>query len=256
MRRTVARPSGGELGRHLFGLATLAFGVLALVWRNDHDWDQLRTLLHVANGPVFVYAVAAAQIAAGAALQFRGTARAGALLAGAVYLALALPYVPHIVAEPRVYNRWGNFIEQFSLAVGAAMAYAGASPALVRIVRIAFGVCAASFAAEQAVYFTPTVDFVPAWIPPSRQFWAMATTVAFALAAVALVTDRLALLAARLTTAMLVGFGLLVWMPILVHDLHNHVDWSETVETFAIAGAAWMLAGLLGRQQGMRRRGR
>jgi hypothetical protein len=45
---------------------------------------------------------------------------------------------------------------------------------------------------------------------------------------------------------MLVIFGLLVRVPWLVSDPHNHTNWGETDETFAIAGAAWILADLLG----------
>ena len=77
-------------------------------------------------------------------------------------------------------------------------------------------------------------------------FWAVATTVFFALAAVALLTNRMALLAARLLAIMLVLFGLLVWVQLLLSDPHSHANWSETAETFAIAGAAWILADLLG----------
>jgi hypothetical protein len=56
----------------------------------------------------------------------------------------------------------------------------------------------------------------------------------------------MALLAARLLTAMVVIFGLLVWIPLVVSDPRNHTNWSEFAETFAIAGAAWILADLLG----------
>src|SRR5713226_8911781 len=84
------------------------------------------------------------------------------------------------------------------------------------------------------------------WLPPSQMFWAVTTTVLFALAAVALLTNRMALLAARLLTMMLLIFWLLVWVPLILSDPHNHTNWSETTETFAIAGAAWILADLLG----------
>ena len=77
-------------------------------------------------------------------------------------------------------------------------------------------------------------------------FWAVTTTVLFGLAAVALLTNRMATLAARLLTAMLVTFGLLVWVPLLLSGPHDHANWGETAETFAIAGAAWILADLLG----------
>ena len=71
-------------------------------------------------------------------------------------------------------------------------------------------------------------------------FWAVTTTVLFAFAAVALLTNCMALLATRLLTMMLVIFGLLVWVPLLVSGPHNPTNWSETAETFAIAGAAWI----------------
>jgi hypothetical protein len=45
---------------------------------------------------------------------------------------------------------------------------------------------------------------------------------------------------------MLVSFGLLVWVPLVISDPHNHTNWSENAETFVIAGAAWILADLLG----------
>ena len=77
-------------------------------------------------------------------------------------------------------------------------------------------------------------------------FWAIATTVPFALAAVALLTNRMALLATRLLTIMLVSFGLLVWIPLLFSHPRSHTNWSEAAETFAIAGTAWILADLLG----------
>jgi len=62
---------------------------------------------------------------------------------------------------------------------------------------------------------------------------------------VALLTNKMALLATRLLTLMLAIFGLLVWVPLLVSNPHSHTNWSETVLTFAIAGAGWILADLL-----------
>jgi hypothetical protein len=116
------------------------------------------------------------------------------------------------------------------------------------------GICTASFTLEQAFYLDATAKLVPKWLPPSQMFWAVATTVLFALAAVALLTNRMALLAARLLTMMLVIFGLVVWVPLLLSDPHNHTNWDETAETFAIAGALWILADLLGEFVGDNRR--
>ena len=238
---TVSTPSS-NLGRHVFGVAALAFGLITLAWHDYNDWHQLRYI---------VYAAAAAQIFGGAAIQFHRTAKTGAGVLGAAYLVSALLCVPGIVAAPQIYNSWGNFFEQFSLLTGAAIVYAPLSSAwspetLNRIGRILLGICTASFTLEQAFYLDATANLVPKWLPPSQMFWAVTTTVLFALAAVALLANRMALLATRLLTMMLVFFGLLVWVPLLLSDPHNHTNWSECVETFAIAGAAWILADLLG----------
>ncbi len=79
-------------------------------------------------------------------------------------------------------------------------------------------------------------------------FWAIATTVFFALAALALLTGLMARLASGLTTAMIVGFGLLTWLPLLFSNPHSFVNWSESAETLAIAGSAWIVADYLSRR--------
>jgi hypothetical protein len=237
---TVSAPRS-NLGRHVFGVAALAFGLITLVWHDYNGWHQPRYLVHAA---------AAALIFGGAAIQFHRATKTGAAFLGAVYLVFALQCIPGIVAAPKIYNSWGNFFEQFSLVAGAALVYARLSSAwspetLNRIGRILVGICTASFTLEQAFYLRATAGLVPKWFPPSPMFWAVTTTVFFALAAVALLANRMALLAARLLTMMLVLFGLIVWVPLLLSDPHSHSNWSETVETFAIAGTAWILADLL-----------
>ncbi|PYU60055.1 MAG: hypothetical protein DMG55_11985 [Acidobacteria bacterium] len=238
---TVLTPSSNP-GRHVFGVAALAFGVITLAWHDYNDSHRLRYI---------VYSASAALMFGGAAIQLRRTAKTGAAVLGAAYLVFALLCVPGIVAAPQIYNSWGNLFEQFSLLTGAAIVYAHLSSAwspetLNRIGRVLLGICAASFTLEQAIYLDATVHLVPKWVPPSQMFWAVATTVSFALAAVALLTNRMALLASRLLTMMIVSFGLLVWIPLVLSDPHSHTNWSENAETFAIAGATWILADLLG----------
>ena len=233
---------GSNLGRPVLGVAALAIGLITLAWHDYNDWPQLRYL---------VYAASAAQIVGGAAIQFRRTTKTGATVLSGGNLVFVLLCVPGIVAAPRVYNSWGNFFEQFCLLSGAAIVFGRRSPAwsrehLNRIARILLGICAASFTLEQAFYLDATAKLVPKWIPPSPMFWAVTTTVFFALAALALLTNRVALPASRLLTLMLLSFGLLVWVPLLLSDPRSHTNWSEFAETFAIAGAIWILADLLG----------
>jgi hypothetical protein len=232
---------GSNLGRNVYGAAALASGLITLAW-HDNDGNHLQRYV--------VYAAAAALIVGGAMVQLRPIAKAGAAVLGVAGLVFVLLTVPGIVAAPKVYNSWGNFFEQLALFSGAAILYARWAPAwpaetVHRFGRALLGVCVVSFALEQAFYLDPTAQLVPKWIPPSQMFWAIATTVLFALAAVALLTNFKALLASRLLAIMIGAFGLLVWVPLVFANPHSHTNWSEIAETFEIAGATWILADLL-----------
>ena len=244
------------LGRYVYGLAAIGSGICALVWHDFSNWHQIKALAEVRHLEILTYIVAAIEILGGVAVQWTKTARAGAVALGAIYFAFTLLTLPLIIQQPLVYNGFGNFFEQYSLASGAVILYAcSGSIAPNRTTRLAqigyysFGVCVVSFALEQLFYLPATASFVPKWIPPGQMFWAIATTAAFALAALALLTGFMALLASRLNTAMIVGFGLLVWMPALFANPHSFGNWSEGIETLAIAGSAWIVADLLGQRR-------
>lgn len=73
-------------------------------------------------------------------------------------------------------------------------------------------------------------------------FWAILTTIAFALAAIAILVNRQAQLATRLMALMLALFGVLVWVPFLIAHPKAHLNWSEFALTFLIAGAVLVVA--------------
>lgn len=245
------------LGRHVYGLAAVAFGIITLVWHDFNGWQQIRPLGNVPHREILVYLAAAIEIVGGIAIQFPRTVRAGAIVLGAVYLTFALLWVPNIVATPQIYDRWGNFFEQFSIVSGALIVYAvsakGNSERAQRLARtgcIFFGICVVSFTLEQFFYLSATAAFVPKWIPPGQMFWAITTTIALALAAIALLSGRSALLASRLLTVMLVGFGLLVWLPAPFADPHKLINWAGNAQNLAITGAAWIVTDFLSENRG------
>jgi uncharacterized membrane protein YphA (DoxX/SURF4 family) len=240
------------LGRHVLGLAAIAFGIVSFVWHDfGSPWQQIRVLGNISYRGTLVYLVAAVELSAGIAIQWRRTARTGAFALAAIYLIFALLWVPRIVAEPLVYDRWGNFFEQFSIVSGALIIWATSGragqqvPKAARIGCFCFGLCVVSFTLEQLFYLSGTAEFVPKWIPPGQMFWAITTTIAFALAAVALLSGRFALLAARLTTAMILAFGLLIWLPRPLADPRHLINWAGNAQNLAIAAAAWIVADFL-----------
>jgi hypothetical protein len=48
---------------------------------------------------------------------------------------------------------------------------------------------------------------------------------------------------------MIVGFGLLVWLPAPFADPHKQMNWAGNAENLAIAGSAWVVADFLGRSR-------
>ena len=245
-----------HLGGHVYGLAAIAFGIITLTWHDFNSWQQIRPLGNIPHREILVSLAAAVEIFGGVAIQWRRTARVGAITLGALYLLFALMWVPTMVASPRVYDGWGNFFEQFSIVSGALIAYALVSAnhekratLAARIGYFGFGICVVSFTLEQYIYLSGTASFVPKWIPPGQMFWAVTTTIALALAAIALLSGRVALLASRLLTVMFVGFGLLVWLPRLFADPHQLLNWAGNAQNLAITGAAWILADSLSKNR-------
>jgi hypothetical protein len=238
-------------GRIVFGAAAVLFGVIALMWHDAETWQNLQHIWSLPFGAIIGGCLMAAQIAGGTGIQFPRTARPASVLLCVVYLCFSLACVPDIIAASNIYDRYGgSFFLFVSLFCGAIALYAATEAntakavAFGRLARLGLGVCAISFTLGQALLLRETAQLVPKWIPPSQVFWAILTTVAFALAATAILINRKARLATRLMTLMLALFGVMVWVPHVIAHPKAHFDWSECFLTFLITGAAWVVADL------------
>lgn len=238
-------------GRILFGASAVLFGVIALLWHDPDTWQTLRQLWKLPLGSILGAILMVAVIAGGLAMLHPRTAHLSSIILTVVYALFSLACVPAILRAPAVYYVYGSFFEQFSILSGAIALFAATEPASVRaalfarLARIGFGLSAVSFTLSQIIYLRVTADLVPKWIPPSQTFWAVLTTIAFALAAIAILVNRKAQLAARLLTLMLALFAVLVWIPRLVAHPEGHGNWSEFALTLLITGAAWMVSELM-----------
>ncbi len=244
-----------SLGRCVYGAAVIAYGICAFAYHDISNWVQLKAVEDLPHKEILAYIVGVIEILGGAAVLWPRSARAGAAALGALYFIFALLGMPFVIEQPLVYNGYGNVFEVLSFVAGALIIFAcsgqiasARTPRFAQIGYYLFGFCVLSFALEQLFYLAPTASLVPKWIPPGQMFWAITTTAAFALASIALLTGFMARLASQLNTAMIVGFGLLVWLPALFADPHSFVNWTEGIETLGIAGSAWILADYLGRQ--------
>jgi len=238
-------------GRIFFGASAVLFGLIALMWHDPETWQNLQEIWRLPFGALIGGCLMTAQIAGGIGMQYPRTARLASVILGVVYLCFSLACIPGIIAASNIYERYGGSLFLFfSLLCGAIALYAATeanaarAAAFGRLSRLGLGVCAISFTLGQMLLPRETASLVPKWIPPNQMFWAILTTVAFGLAALAILFNRHARLATRLMTLMLALFGVLVWIPRLVAHPQVHFYWSECALTFLITGASWMVADL------------
>jgi hypothetical protein len=236
------------VGRIVFGASAVLFGIIALIWWDPDTWQTLSQIWSLPFGTAIGGCLMIGQIAGGFGIMYPPTARRASVVLGIVYSLFSLACVPGIIAAPAVYGHYGNFFEQFSLLSGAVALYAATEAndaralAFGRLARLGIGASAVSFTLSQTIYLSATASLVPKWFPPSQTFWAILTTVAFGLAAIAILINRRARLALRLMTLMLAVFGVLVWVPRLIAHPEAHFNWSEFALNFLITGAVWLVA--------------
>jgi uncharacterized membrane protein YphA (DoxX/SURF4 family) len=236
-----------NLGLYVYGGAAIFLGALGLVsadfattWQNVGPHIPLRVPL--------AYLTAVIELAGGIALLFPRTARAGALILTVVYSAFTLMWVPKALVNLGNFDPIGNVFEEFALVAAGLVLYATFSPAGSSIARrlpffaLLFGICPISFGIAHIIDMPGLLGWIPSWLPPSKMFWAYATTVGFFGAAVAILTGVAAPLAARLLTAEIVIFELLVWIPNLSAGPGNHFNWAGNAISLAMAGASWVVS--------------
>jgi hypothetical protein len=246
-----------ELGRWVFGAGAIALGGVAQAFGDFPPiWHPLP------DHPVVVYVTAALFVIGGAALPWRRTGRMAALLLAALYTIFVVGWLIRAADAPAEFNRWLGVSEQLAVVVGAVacwlLAGGGRSRGSAQIAfacRILFALCCFGFGTAHFIFAKETAAFVPAWIPPGQLFWAYATGVADILAGLAIAAGVLALLAARLLTAMFVGFGVLVWLPALAAPSDALFAWGGNVANLTLVASAWAVADLIARRPAAEREG-
>jgi uncharacterized membrane protein YphA (DoxX/SURF4 family) len=244
---TKQRSVTSNLGLYVYGVAAIFLGLLGLVsgdfattWQNVGPNVPLRVPL--------AYLTAVIELAAGIALLIPRTARVGALTLTIVYSVFTLLWVPKAFVNLGNYDPIGNVFEEFSLVAAGLVLWAIFSPAGSPMARrrhffvLLFGICPISFGIVHIIDMPGLLGFIPGWLPPTKMFWAYATTLGFFGAAVAILTGIMAPLASRLLTAEILIFELLVWIPNLSAGPSKHFNWAANAISIALAGASWVVS--------------
>jgi uncharacterized membrane protein YphA (DoxX/SURF4 family) len=242
-----SRSLASTLGIYMYAAGAIFLGLLGLA-SGDFATTWQRVGPNVPFRETLAYLTGFIELAAGLALFWSHTARAGALTLTVVYSVFTLLWVPKIIENLSGFDPTGNFFEEFSLVAGGAVLFARFSPASSPISRLEFlfarlsGLSAISFGIVHICDMPGLLTWIPHWIPPSQMFWAYVTTIGFFLAAVSILSGIQAPLASRLLTAEIVGFELLVWIPKLLADPRDHFNWAGNAVSVAIAGATWAIS--------------
>ena len=241
------RSLASNLGIYAFAAGAIFLGVLGLV-SGDFAASWQRVGPSVPFRHALAYIVALIELASGLALLNRRSARAGALALVVLFSVFTLVWLPVYLQNMRNFDPLGNFFEEFSLLVAAAVLFASFSPAGSLAARSEsffarlYGLSCISFGIGHIFYFPGILTWIPSWLPPSQLFWEYVTTIGFFLAALAILTGVLAPLASRLVTFEILSFEILVWIPKLLAGPHDHINWAGNAISITLSAAPWVVS--------------
>jgi len=204
---------------------------------------------------VLVYLCALISLAGGAGLLVARTAATAArLLLASLVIWWLLFRVSEIVRAPGSFGAWDGCAETAVMVAGAWVLYAwfagdrdrrqlafATGTNGLRIARVLYGLALIPFGLAHLLYVNATAALVPSWLP-AHVVWVYVTATAFLAAAVAVLINVCAPLAARLSALQIGLFTLLVWVPIVAAGTKDAYQRSEFVLSTALTAAAWVVA--------------
>jgi uncharacterized membrane protein len=241
------------VGRAVFAATLAALGVLGL--RTGHFapiWDAVPKSLPARQALAYLCAVLSLACGVGLFWRRAAAAAAGVLL---VYLGcwLLVFKVRFIVLAPLREGSYQTCGETAVMLAGAWVLFAGCAPHGdgrrllfsgdhgVRLARVLYGLALIAFGLSHFVYLDLTAPLVPAWLS-APAFWAYFSGAAFIAAGLAVMFQVWARLAATLSAVEMGLLTLLVWIPTVAAGSNDPSQWSETVLSWALTAAGWVVA--------------
>ena len=243
-----------NLSHALFAATLAAIGALGLTKGGYGPiWDGVPRGFPAREALGYLCALVA--LASGLGLFWRRTAAAATrLLLAYLIVWLLLVKGRFIVLQPATEVSYENAGETAVLVAAAWVLYAGLAGAWdqrrfafvtggkgLRLARVIFGLALIAFGLSHYAYPSDTASLVPAWLPV-HFFWVYLTGSAYIAAGIAILFKVYARLAAALIAVQMAGFTLLVWAPYVLTGHPDAGQWSEFVDSWALAAAAWVVA--------------
>jgi uncharacterized membrane protein len=243
-----------SVGHALFAATMIGLGILGLIKGNYTPvWQQIPQT--APTHAAVAYLCAIISLACGLGLLWQRTSNIAARLL-LIYLLIWVLVIrmPEVLAAPTVLGSWYSCAESAVIVAGVWVLYAWFAPDWdrrhlgfatgdkgLRIARVLYSLSLIFFGTSHFVYVEQTVPLVPGWLP-SHVFWAYFTGGAYIAAGVAILVGLCARLAAALAACQIGMFTLLVWLPIIAAGSSDPFQWSETILSWTLTAAAWVLA--------------
>jgi uncharacterized membrane protein len=204
---------------------------------------------------VVAHACNALLIVCGAGLLAKRSAAPAALVLLLYLIVWTLLFkVPLVIRQPLVEVGYQTCGENLVLIAGAWILYVSSASQSkqwnfrivggqlgIRIAHRLYGLALIAFGLSHFAYLNLTAPLVPAWLP-APVFWAYLTGTIYVATGIAVVTGIVASLGAALSALQIAIITLLVWGPMVLAGHLSRFNWQETVVSWSLTAAAWVVA--------------
>ena len=240
-----------HLGRRMFAVAFIAFGVLQFLYVDFVPGRPPAWPDALYGGWIWAYASGACFVVAGIALIADRHAKLAAFSIAALVFAWAVTRnLPLALADPTFGGAWTRLGKAVALSGGALAVAASARHGdrrrmdpLTLVGRCALGLFLINSGIQHFLFTGAVITLMPAWIPGPR-WWAYITGVALAAGGVGLIVPRTARIAGLGVGLMLFTWVCMLHIPraLAAAAANQRNEWSAVFEALAFSGLALVLA--------------
>jgi uncharacterized membrane protein YphA (DoxX/SURF4 family) len=243
---------------YVYGLSSAAVGIMDFIWGGFDPAHQPIQAFgdHIPGSEFLAYITAVWMIAAGAAILWRRSARAGGAALAVIYFVFAIFWLPRFYTAPHYLGfripvfigvSAGFAIELIAFAGGALICASSETrssswPRTILLTRWIFGLCSIIFGVNHLDAVADNLGYVPKWMPVGQEFWVILTGICFVLAGLAILSGIQDALAARMLALLFFAFNVFALPQFIFAHHKEHAAWGGNAINLAFVGASLIFA--------------